>query len=116
MYAQLPFIRPSTTAMRKELLEALGKLTLKSITSYFRKHFKIGSFFRKHYPSDMLLCTFVIYTYIYDYSLDPALRFVRNKESDSYYRYFRCPMLSFDANTPLIYHTLVVYMIIFIIR
>ena len=67
MYAQLPFIGSSTTAMRNELLEILGKFHPQiNPKFYFRKGFTIGTFFKKHYPTDMFVRSSVIYQYTCD--------------------------------------------------
>ena len=64
MYAQLPFIGSSITAMRKKLLESLGKLYPQiNPNFYFRESFTIV--FLKHYPTDMLRSS-VIYKYTCD--------------------------------------------------
>ena len=68
MYAQLPFRGSSTTTIRSEVFEVLGKFYPEIKHNFsFRTSFATGSFFKKHYPTDMLVRSSVFCKDICDY-------------------------------------------------
>ena len=67
MYAKLPFLSSSATAMSKELLRGTGQILFSNQPqSIFSKEFFYRFIFKHHYPSDMLVRSSVIYKYTCD--------------------------------------------------